>query len=93
MRLTFTRLVNPRIRIVARTSQIPDMPEQVSLSILHPQIPELNPNREKSNRRLAAWSTARPAALLSEQTHAHSAPRRVFPATSARASVAAHHCR
>jgi hypothetical protein len=28
------------------------MPEQVPLSVLHPQVAQMNPNREKRHRRL-----------------------------------------
>src|SRR5215207_3442279 len=51
-RLTFTRLVNPRIRIIARTSEVSHMPEQVPLRILHPQVAEVRANYEKRYRRL-----------------------------------------
>ena len=57
MRLPFTRLINPRIRILARPPQIPDMTEQMSLRILHPQVAELRANRQKSNRRLPPGPT------------------------------------
>jgi hypothetical protein len=43
MRLAFARLINPRIRITARPPQIPHMPEQMSLRILHPQFPSCTP--------------------------------------------------
>jgi len=52
MGLSFTRLVNPRIGIVAGASEILHMSEQMTLSVLHPQPAEVNPNREKGNRRL-----------------------------------------
>ena len=57
MRLTFTRLVDSRIRIITRSSEIPDVPEQMPLGILHQQIPELRPDFQKRLRRLAPGPT------------------------------------
>jgi hypothetical protein len=50
MRLALTCLIDPCIRIITRSSEISDVPEQMPLRILHPQIPKLFPNFEKHLR-------------------------------------------
>jgi hypothetical protein len=56
-RLPFMRLINPRIRIIARSSQVSHVPQQVSLRILHPQVAKLRSNNQKRYRRLPLGPT------------------------------------
>ena len=51
MRLPLTCLVDSRIWIIARSSEIPNVPEQMSLRILHSQVAEPRANFEKRLRR------------------------------------------
>jgi hypothetical protein len=57
MRLSLACLIDSRIRIVARSSKIPDVPEQMPVRILHPQVAELRANRKKNLRRLPPGPT------------------------------------
>src|SRR5689334_16840211 len=57
MRLALARLVDSRVRIVARPAEIANVSEQVSLSILHPQVAELRADCQKRRRRLSPGPT------------------------------------
>src|SRR6185503_11228043 len=57
MRLALACLIDSCMRIIARPSEIPDVPEQMSLRILHPQGAELRTNCKKCLRRLSLGPT------------------------------------
>jgi len=52
MSLPFTRLIDARVWIIARASEVSDVPQQVSFRILHPQVAEVDADDKKRNRRL-----------------------------------------
>ena len=54
--LPFIRLINPRIGIGTRPSEVFHMPYQVPLSILHPEISEVCPSRYERYRHLTGGS-------------------------------------
>ena len=50
--LSFPRLVNPRVRICARSSHVPHVAQDMTLRVLHPQRTQVTTYDQKRNRGL-----------------------------------------